>query len=793
MTLRLISLPFAALLALLSLLANGWAAQGPQSAASNPAAPISLQADKLSSSDSGNQIEATGNVEIKREETTLKANEVRMNRSTQEVEAKGRVTLDGPEWKIKSAEMLRMNMEKETGELHNADLFLEQGHISASGRRFEKFGGQSYHIDDGFFTTCLCESGAPSWKFFAEQMDLTLDGTGTIKNGVFYIMDVPVFYIPYGFFPLRSERQTGLLFPKVGHSTKEGFQFQLPFFWALSKSTDATVAFDIETRARYGFIGEFRTQFDQHSDFKLHGSYFNESLRQNESRAVVDRTIADQDIPKNRWSLVGTHRYRTTTDWLTFSDFAAYRDDLFTRELIERFDLPAGQESIIRRSRYSESRMGLFKSWGDTFLKGELNFFQDFIQDDRNTFLRTPQIGFWGRRLLPGFPLELRWSADGVNYLRRERGDGIRFDFRPEAVLPFRFASVVNGSLSVAPRETLYHLYSTPVNSSAHNVSRELVEIRGNLNTAVSRVFDADVLGLKQVKHVLEPELNYLFIPGANQRKIPIMDDVDRINRRNVMTFALNNRLWGKSPSPLIDQSFDTNTEYLSPVATGDVREMASFRMALSHDIDKWRKGGDSLSDLDLGLRLTPTSFVDFSLDAGLNPGPWQFTQARASVAITDPRPILRRSLDADFNRPNSFSFSYHFLRRGPNSVFADDANFIDYDFCILTPPDPITQPIAYADYKARCATFLSRKNTVGNISNTLLYQITDHLLFNFSSTYNVRDSRFIGFRATSKFLSYCECWTIGFNVKRDANPAKTSFSVDFSLLGLGNPKSALK
>ena len=160
-----------------------------------------------------NQIEASGNVEIKREDTTLKANEVRFNRATQEVEAKGKVTLDDPEWKVKSADSIRMNIEQETGEIHNGDLFLEQGHISISGRRFEKFGGQTYHVDDGFFTTCFCESGAPSWKFFAEQMDLTLDGMGTIKNGYFYIMDVPVFYIPYGYFPLNSERQTGFLFP----------------------------------------------------------------------------------------------------------------------------------------------------------------------------------------------------------------------------------------------------------------------------------------------------------------------------------------------------------------------------------------------------------------------------------------------------------------------------------------------------------------------------------------------------------------------------------------------------
>jgi lipopolysaccharide assembly outer membrane protein LptD (OstA) len=69
-------------------------------------------------------------------------------------------------------------MEKETGEIQNGDLFLEDGHVSMSGSRLQKLGGQSYHVDDGFFTTCLCETGAPSWKFYAEQMNLDLQGVG---------------------------------------------------------------------------------------------------------------------------------------------------------------------------------------------------------------------------------------------------------------------------------------------------------------------------------------------------------------------------------------------------------------------------------------------------------------------------------------------------------------------------------------------------------------------------------------------------------------------------------------
>jgi LPS-assembly protein len=751
-------------------------ARAAQPGAGTPAAEINLTADKLSTTEGSNQIEASGNVEIKREATTLKADEVRFNRATQEVEAKGRVTVDDPEWKVRSADSLKLNMGEETGVIENGDLFMEQGHISISGRRFEKFGGQTYHVDDGFFTTCLCESGRPEWKFSAEKMDLALDGVGTVRNAYFYVLDVPVLYIPYGYFPLNTERQTGFLFPKVGHSSEDGFRYAQPFFWALSKSSDATLEFDIETNSRYGFIGEFRTMFDKESDFQIHSSYFNEAWRKNPQDDIVDRTIADQRIPRDRWSVVGSHRYTLGSDWLTFSDFAAYGDDLFTRELADRFDLPIRVGSDLRRSRFSESRFGVFKNWGDSFLRGEYKFYQDFIQPDSGTLQRTPQIAYWGRRFLAGFPLEFRWRADGVNYIRREGGDGLRFDLRPELLLPFRLANHFYGGLSVAPRETLYHLY-TPVKSSERNLSRELVEIRGNVGTALSRVFALNAFGLSRVKHVVEPELRYLFVPGANQSAIPLMDNVDRINRRNVLTFALANRLWGKTASGLAPES-DAGVEQLNSSLLGDVRSMGSLRLALSYDIDKERKGGDSLTDLDFNLRLTPLTYINIALDGGVNPGPWQITQTRLAFNISDPRPILRRTLDPDFNRPNSFGITYHYLRRGPNSFLADNAN-ADVDTpvdCALDPSDP------------RC----TRKDTVGNIGTNVLYHLTNNLLLNFTSTYDARDSRFLGFRVLTKFLSFCECWTVTLGVKRSINPANTSFSFDFSLLGLGSNKSSL-
>jgi hypothetical protein len=169
-------------------------------------------------------------------------------------------------------------------------------------------------------------------------------------------------------------------------------------------------------------------------------------------------------------------------------------------------------------------------------------------------------------------------------------------------------------------------------------------------------------------------------------------------------------------------------------------------------------------------------------------------TQARTTFSISDPRPITRTVADADFRRPNSLTLSYHFLRKTPNSFLADDAN-VDLDKPL--PPDTGPAPTPQDTYcmsrrplDPRCPVTAFDKNTVGNVGGSLLYHATDNLLLFLNSTYNVRDGRFGGIRAATKFLSFCECWSITLGVRRNINPAKTSFTFDFNLLGLGTQKS---
>jgi LPS transport system D len=285
---------------------------------------------------------------------------------------------------------------------------------------------------------------------------------------------------------------------------------------------------------------------------------------------------------------------------------------------------------------------------------------------------------------------------------------------------------------------------------------------------------------VEAIRHVLEPELSYFFVPGVNQSNIPIMDGVDRVSRRNVLTLAFGNRFWRRSGSAAASAEPVKEVESLNPFVS-NVQELGSLRLALGYNIAAERKGSDSLTDIDINARLTPINFLSFALDGGVNPGAWEITQARATITLVDPRPITRRSLDPDFMRANNVSIGYRYLINGPNGFLASNANIN------LDNPQNCTINSTFAP----CPGVTNPKSLIGDIVASLFYHVTDNLILNASSVYDAINNRFIGVRAAVKLGSSCDCWTMTLVASHNINPATTNFSFNFNLLGVGTQKKS--
>ena len=68
-----------------------------------------------------------------------------------------------------------------------------------------------------------------------------------------------MFYLPILYYPIQDDgRSTGFLLPTYGTSTLQGQSVSNAFFWAISRSQDATVVHDWFTSRGQGYGTEYR-------------------------------------------------------------------------------------------------------------------------------------------------------------------------------------------------------------------------------------------------------------------------------------------------------------------------------------------------------------------------------------------------------------------------------------------------------------------------------------------------------------------------------------------------------
>ena len=119
-----------------------------------------------------------------------------------------------------SGERLEMD-DAGRGYLVNAVGYVEPG-VWVEGKRVERIDDKTYRVEGGRFTSCSQPN--PRWGFEASSAEIEIDEKVKAKNAVFKVKGVPVFYLPYMYYPISNDgRSTGVLFPHFGYSSYRGF------------------------------------------------------------------------------------------------------------------------------------------------------------------------------------------------------------------------------------------------------------------------------------------------------------------------------------------------------------------------------------------------------------------------------------------------------------------------------------------------------------------------------------------------------------------------------------------
>lgn len=247
-----------------------------------------------------NKVYLHRNAQIDYEDITLNADWIEIDWKTNTIYAKGLPDSSGkivgvPVFKqntdeVKAATIL-YNFESKKGKI--SGIVTRQGEGYILGDTVIKTKGDDYFIKSGRYTTC--DAAEPHFYIKSDKLKVIKNKQVVTGPANLYIEGIPTpLAIPFGFFPNKKGRSSGLIFPKYGESNELGFFFKEGgFYFGLSDYFDLALTGDIYTLGswagsiatnyalKYRYSGNFdfsysriRVSEPELPDYSLNKSFF---------------------------------------------------------------------------------------------------------------------------------------------------------------------------------------------------------------------------------------------------------------------------------------------------------------------------------------------------------------------------------------------------------------------------------------------------------------------------------------------------------------------------------------
>jgi LPS-assembly protein len=439
-------------------------------------------------------------------------------------------------------------------------------------------------LQDVSYTSCPKE--AADWELRARRITLDTDSLrGVGHHTVVVFKGVPILYLPWISFPLSDARQTGLLYPTLGSSSRNGLTFSIPWYWNIAPNQDFTGTPTYFSRRGVNVDGEYR--------------FLNEA---GQGTMRADFLPNDHLTGQNRsWQRLEAYenlgeRWRAQVNLQNVSDDNYFEDFGQGPQASSTVFLPRDLTLSGRDDSWQLIAQYLNYQTLDNQLASDG---QPYLPPDQQPYEQAPRLianGHWpnGAGLSVDIQSELDdfrrdvgatgwrgWAQPGVGYDYTRPG----YYVRPHAAWDL----------------TSYRLSGNAPDADTLHRSLPVLTI----DTAMQLERDAGSQATRTV--TLEPRLKYTYIPYRNQDAIPVFDTdlpdpnfvslfatnrfagLDRIGDANDLTFGVTTRMLESS----------TGQQYLS-ATLGQSVHFSPQRVTLPGQAPDTSKRSDLLANIDL-------------------------------------------------------------------------------------------------------------------------------------------------------------------------------------------------
>lgn len=494
----------------------------------------------------------TNGVSISYSNAVLTADNVDANQETGEVSAQGNVTIQskGVRWQ---GERIIYNFK--TQEMRAGHFKTGRTPLFVSG---EGLGGnpsnKTYSATNVVLTADDYEH--PTYKIRASRLKIVPGEYFEARNATLRIGNVPVFYFPY-FRRALGYRANHFDFTP-GYRSTYGAYLLSTYNWYSKEALDGAIHVDYRNLRGVGLGSDLLYRAGKFGKGNIE-YYFTRD--ENPFAGNPGTNGLMKSIPTVRQRIEFSHQVFIRTN-LSVKAVANYQTD-------ERVDHDFF-ESQYRRNIQPKSFLEANKFW-DNFT---LDFLaQPQVNDFQETVERLPDVKLTAlRQQIFDTPLYYEGESS-AGYFRRQFVDNstnysaARADSFHQIILPQTFFGWLNFTPRVGGRFTYYSQAEGP-GSTTDEQARAVFNTGAELSFKSSRIWtgtENKLLDLHGLRHILEPMVNYAFVPRPNVRppqlpqfdyelqslrtlpiEFPEYNAIDAIDTQNVLRFGLRNRLQTK-------------------------------------------------------------------------------------------------------------------------------------------------------------------------------------------------------------------------------------------------------
>ena len=770
--------------------------------------PFEITADRIEFDEGRQLYVADGHVRVDQAGRRLKARWLAFSIETRIGVAEGDVVLDdGPDQL--HAEFMVFDVDTMHGMLFQGSMESGLSGFQVRAKELIRTGQNTFTVRDGVFSTCHCEPGERlPWEIRSGEANIEIGGYGTIKNATFNVLGVPVLWVPWAFFPVKSERETGFLLPTLAFGGRGGANIGLPFFWAARPQLNVTLTPHYFVERGYKQDVELEYVFGKESEGRL----FVSALAKDEQ--YQDSTQSG----RKRWAVIWEHDQTLPADWRWQTDLNFASDNLYGDDFIElrryktfRFiestsnaarDFgDSGGVGAMAGIRFADDVQGSSSKDRDDFilqrfaevrsdiqpgtavipggiemrLDSELIYFSGIRSADTRfgshtsgalAVTRTPAVnrnngrffdfgvdGFFDEdgTTIPSDPnFNLDVAADGTFQPGEPLADrGTRVVIHPRIARPFRIGDLAEFVPEVGWQQSLYR-------TQHHQFAeRGLLTARTELRSRLAR--DYFLSRGRAIRHVVEPRIGWALVSQRRQRSNPLFVPGPQVDQSRLRALSLENVT--RNPSDRIEGA---NQVVLSIGQKFYVRDRAGRAPRLRGELitaidwDFADEGG--LGDLYVEGRLFPIGPVNARIRAAFNPETTSFDEGEMGLNFS------LASLGGLLGR-TSMGATYRYRARIPR--FAESV-------------------------AGSSGTIRAGDTTLNQFDWRVRVELTERIRLSYSGIYSfAQDDGFIRNRGILDYVSKCRCWGVGLNVFHERDQGFGG-GLEIRFIGLGDGRGSL-